>query len=136
MWRPPCDRPRTCTWPACAYSLVAIRAYPDARAVALVTGNTKDFMKARLAKLGIVLERPDAFLLALFKSQPLEFASAFRRFRADLVRSPRWRPCWSGWSATAIASGSRARRRAASRRRRNVGCLPAGKAYLDAQVAI
>lgn len=73
---------------ACAYSLVAAQAYPDARTVALVTRNTKDFSKAELAKLGIELEKPDAFLSALFESQPLAFASAFRRFRADLVSKP------------------------------------------------
>lgn len=73
---------------ACAYALIVAEAYADRRAVALVTRNTKDFRKAELLKLGIVLYKPDAFLTALFEAQPQDFAAAFRRFRADLASRP------------------------------------------------
>ncbi|MFT3820372.1 MAG: PIN domain-containing protein [Rubrivivax sp.] len=73
---------------ACAYSLAAARAYPHAHAVALITRNTRDFSKAGLARLGIALEKPDAFLTALFQRQPPAFAAAFHRFRTDLTSGP------------------------------------------------
>jgi len=73
---------------ACAHYLIAAKAYPGTPAVALVSRNTRDFRKAALAGLGIVLQKPDAFLDGLTAAQPDEVAAAFRRFRLDLASRP------------------------------------------------
>lgn len=70
---------------ACAFSLIAAQAYRQAKAVALVTRNTRDFRKAELAKFGIALDKPDAFLSALFDADAPGFSAAFRHFRTDLA---------------------------------------------------
>ncbi|WP_370459839.1 hypothetical protein [Pusillimonas sp. ANT_WB101] len=71
---------------ACAHYLIAAKAYPEASAVALVSRNIKDFKKTVLAKLGIVLQEPDAFLGGLCLKHQHEVAAAFRSFRLDLTR--------------------------------------------------
>ncbi len=73
---------------ACAYYLIAANAYSGSEAVALVTHNTKDFRKGVLAGLGIALHKPDEFLVALFETQPHDFALAFHQFRTDLASRP------------------------------------------------
>ncbi|OZI64535.1 PIN domain-containing protein [Bordetella genomosp. 4] len=73
---------------ACAYCVIAGEVYGGTPAVALVSRNTKDFRKTALARLGIVLQLPDAFLYGLITAQPVEVAAAFRRFRMDLASKP------------------------------------------------
>lgn len=73
---------------ACAFSLVASKAYPEATSIALVSRNTSDFRKGALAELGIALHRPDEFLEALLQSRSVDFSTAFRRFRNDLKSRP------------------------------------------------
>ncbi len=73
---------------ACAHYLIVARAYPDSLPIALVTRNTRDFKKAALADLGIVLMKPDDFLEGLTSTQPKEVAQAFRLFRLDLTSRP------------------------------------------------
>ncbi|OZI68077.1 PIN domain-containing protein [Bordetella genomosp. 1] len=72
---------------ACAHHLVAAAAY-GASPVALVTRNTRDFVKTSLAQLGIALQTPDAFLETLLLSRARDVAAAFRRFRIDLNSQP------------------------------------------------
>jgi len=73
---------------ACAHYLIAAKAYPGAAAVALVSRNIRDFKKTALAELGIALQKPDVFLDGLTAAQPVEVATAFRRFRLDLASKP------------------------------------------------
>jgi hypothetical protein len=73
---------------ACAYCLIASNAYPKTSVIALVTKNAKDFRKAELAKLGITLQKPDAFLAELARRYPSEVKAAFEQFRANLKSQP------------------------------------------------
>ena len=73
---------------ACAHWLAAARVHPEAAPVALLTGNTRDFKKNALAKLGIALHRPDAFLLGLFQAQASEFRRAFQALLEALPSKP------------------------------------------------
>lgn len=73
---------------ACAHYLIVAKAYPYTSTVALVSRNTKDFKKIELAKLGIVLQKPDAFLAELCLTCSRELAAAFRHFRLDLTSQP------------------------------------------------
>ena len=73
---------------ACARSLVASGAYPVTQAVVLVTGNQRDFRKNALARLGIALHKPDAFLLELQHAVPTAFASAFQALLESLPSKP------------------------------------------------
>lgn len=73
---------------ACARWVAATWVQPDAAPVALLTGNTRDFRKNALAKLGIALCKPDAFLSALLQAQPTGFAQAFQALLGSLPSRP------------------------------------------------
>jgi hypothetical protein len=74
---------------ACAYHLVATRAYPDSSAITLTSRNIRDFKKEALAKLGIALQKPDDFLDVLCTSNPAEVIAAFQQFRLDITVQPK-----------------------------------------------
>ena len=74
---------------ACAYHLVATKAYPDHSTITLTSRNVKDFKKGALTKLGITLQKPDDFLDALCASHPSEVMAAFHRFRLDITIQPK-----------------------------------------------
>lgn len=73
---------------ACAHVLRAQHYYRDTTVVSLVTKNIKDFGVRRLATLGIDVQRPDAFLLALIAKDPPGVAAAFAALRATLRSKP------------------------------------------------
>lgn len=73
---------------ACAASILADDFYPGTDVVRLVTKNGRDFGVRRLAALGIMVQRPDAFLLEQFQSDPASVASAFITLRATLRSAP------------------------------------------------
>ncbi len=73
---------------ACAHAVLAQHYYPGVQVVSLVTKNIKDFGVKKLATVGIAVQRPDPFLLALFQQQPDEMGSAFRVFRQSLRSNP------------------------------------------------
>jgi len=73
---------------ACAHAVLAQHYYPGVQVVSLVTKNVKDFGVKKLATLGIDIQRPDAFLLALFRQQPDEVSAAFLTFRQSLRSNP------------------------------------------------
>lgn len=73
---------------ACAHALLTQHYYPEMQAVSLVTKNVKDFGIKKLAAIGIAIQRPDPFLLALFQQRPNEVSSAFRAFRESLRSKP------------------------------------------------
>jgi hypothetical protein len=76
---------------ACANAILAGQLYPDTQVVSLVTKNIGDFGVRKLASLGIEVQRPDTFLLELFRQDPTGAASAFTALRrllaAGFVRS-------------------------------------------------
>lgn len=73
---------------ASAHAVLAQHYYPDVQVVSLVTKNVKDFGIKKLAAIGIAVQRPDPFLLALFQRQPDEMSTAFRAFRQSLRSEP------------------------------------------------
>jgi hypothetical protein len=73
---------------ACAHAVLAGKYYPQARVVGLVTKNVRDFGVMKLADLGILVQRPDAFLLSLLKGNPRGLASAFASLRLTLRSAP------------------------------------------------
>lgn len=73
---------------ACAYALLAIRAYPGREAINLVSKNTKDFKIRQLEQLGVRLQKPDLFLSRMFEENPAGIAGAFSAFRASLRSDP------------------------------------------------
>ncbi len=73
---------------ACARWLVAAKAYPEARTAVLASRNQRDFRKGALAKLGIALRRPDAFLLELLLAAPAAFTRAFQALLESLPSKP------------------------------------------------
>lgn len=73
---------------ACAYAILANPYYPGTQVVSLVTKNVKDFGVQKLATIGIAIQRPDAFLLALFQQQPSAVGAAFSAFRQSLRSNP------------------------------------------------
>jgi hypothetical protein len=73
---------------ACARSLVAGGAYPVGQAVVLITSNQRDFRNNALARLGITLRKPDAFLFRLFQLQASEFTGAFQALLESLPSKP------------------------------------------------
>ena len=56
--------------------------------VSLVTKNVKDFGVKKLAAVGIAIQRPDPFFLALFQQQADEVSAAFLAFRQSLRSNP------------------------------------------------
>ena len=73
---------------ACALVLRAQHYYPDAPVVSLVTKNIRDFGVAKLASIGIEVQRPDAFLLDLIANDEPGVAVAFAALRATLRSNP------------------------------------------------
>lgn len=73
---------------ACAHALLAHQHYPGTQVVSLVTKNIRDFGVKGLAAIGIVVQRPDVFLLNLFQLQPEQVGDAFRAFRQSLRSDP------------------------------------------------
>ena len=69
---------------ACAHALVAGAHYRPARVVSLLTNNVRDFHVRKLADLGIVVIRPDAFLIDLCGADAAAVAAAFAALRATL----------------------------------------------------
>ncbi len=61
---------------------------PQAKVVSLITKNVRDFGVTTLADLGILVQRPDAFLLRLLRENLSEFASAFASLRQILRSAP------------------------------------------------
>jgi PIN domain len=73
---------------ACAHAVLAGKYYPQASVVSLVTKNVRDFGVRQLAGLGIVVQRPDSFLLHMLRGNPSELASAFASMRQTLRSAP------------------------------------------------
>ena len=73
---------------ACAHAVLTQAYYPGVQVVSLVTKNVKDFGVKKLATVGIAIQRPDPFLLALFQQQPDEVSAAFQAFRHTLCSNP------------------------------------------------
>jgi len=73
---------------ACAHAVLVQQYYPGVQAVSLVTKNVKDFVVKKLATLGIAIQRPDPFFLALFQQQADEVSAAFLAFRQSLRSNP------------------------------------------------
>ena len=73
---------------ACAYALLAIKAYPGRKAINLVSKNTKDFKIHQLEQLGVLVQRPDRFLSDMFDKNPAGIAAAFAALRGSLKSSP------------------------------------------------
>lgn len=73
---------------ACAAAILAGDFYPGTQVVSLVTTNIRDFGILKLARQGIEVQRPDAFLLAQFQQHPSAIASAFAALRATLRSAP------------------------------------------------
>lgn len=71
---------------ACARVVLAQKFYPGVQVVSLITKNVKDFGVTKLATVGLTIQRPDTFLLALFQQQPDFVGSSFKAFR-QLLRS-------------------------------------------------
>lgn len=69
---------------ACAAAVLSGKYYPQASVVTLVTKNVRDFGVTKLADMGIVVQRPDAFLLSLLRGNPSGVASAFAFLRGTL----------------------------------------------------
>jgi hypothetical protein len=73
---------------ACAHALIVGGYYPQAEVVSLVTHNVRDFGVRKLAALGIAVNRPDPFLLDLFRRDAQRVAAAFAALRATLRSAP------------------------------------------------
>jgi len=73
---------------ACAHALVAGAAYPRARVVNLLTNNVRDFRVRQLADLGVMVIRPDPFLIDLWGLDAAGVAAAFAALRATLRSAP------------------------------------------------
>lgn len=73
---------------ACAAAILAGDFYPGTQVVSLVTKNIRDFGIRKLAKQGIEVQRPDAFLLAQIQQHPSAVASALAALRATLRSAP------------------------------------------------
>jgi hypothetical protein len=73
---------------ACAAAVLSGKYYPQASVVTLVTKNVRDFGVMKLADTGIVVQRPDAFLLSLLTRNPSGVASAFASLRFTLRSAP------------------------------------------------
>jgi PIN domain len=73
---------------ACAHVISAQHYYPDAPVVSLVTKNIRDFGVKKLATLGIVAQRPDAFLSDLIAIHGPAVAVAFATLRSTLRSNP------------------------------------------------
>jgi hypothetical protein len=73
---------------ACAHAVLAGKYYSEARVVGLVTKNVRDFGVTKLADLGILVQRPDAFLLSLLSGNPKGLTSAFASLRLTLRSAP------------------------------------------------
>jgi hypothetical protein len=73
---------------ACAHVLRSRHYYPEAPVVSLVTKNIRDFGVRRLSALGIEVQRPDAFLLGLFRQDAHGVAAAFAGLRETLRSNP------------------------------------------------
>lgn len=70
---------------ACAYELVTGAYYTESHSVVLTTRNLADYKIEELAKLGISVMHPDAFLLSL---SLISVASAMRTWRLSLTTPP------------------------------------------------
>jgi hypothetical protein len=73
---------------ACAHAVLAQQYYPGLQVVSLMTNNVRDFGVTKLATVGIAVQRPDPFLLALFQQQPDEVGAAFQALRQSLRSNP------------------------------------------------
>lgn len=61
----------------------------EAEAEAIVTFNTRDFPRRAVARYGIEVRRPDAFVLDLLGRHPEEVYAVARRHRSELRKPPR-----------------------------------------------
>jgi hypothetical protein len=73
---------------ACAHALVQVKSFPSKETVFLITKNTKDFYTQKLATMGIIVQRPDAFLSKLWLHETQAVAAAFAAFRSTLSSAP------------------------------------------------
>ncbi len=73
---------------AAAYTLLADEYYPHLQTVGLVSRNLPDYDIPALQTLGVLVQHPDPFLLALTARQQAVVAGAFRAMRLDLASKP------------------------------------------------
>jgi hypothetical protein len=73
---------------ACAREVFAGGYYAGQPVVTLATRNLPDYDAPALARLGVSVQHPDAFLAGLFQQYPAEVAAAFRQMRLDLTTRP------------------------------------------------
>jgi hypothetical protein len=73
---------------ACAHAVLVGKYYPQTSVINLVTKNVRDFGVVKLADLGVVVQRPDAFLLDLLRENQAEVMSAFAALRRTLRSAP------------------------------------------------
>lgn len=70
-----------------AAAAVAARRRSGANTVSVITWNLKDFDRAELMAVGVVVESPDTFLCRLLSVSPEQAIAAFTRMRENL-RNP------------------------------------------------
>ena len=73
---------------ACAHAVLTQQYYPGVQVVSLVTKNVRDFGVNKLATVGIAVQRPDQFMLALVQQQPDDMGAAFQACRQSLRSCP------------------------------------------------